>query len=213
MTRRAARPLSLTDLASRANEFSKRPDRTMLGVVGAPGAGKSTVTDQLVKELGETAVVVPMDGFHLANDILVETGALARKGAPDTFDAAGFVALLQRIRDRREDVVYAPTFRRDLEEPIGSAIAVPREASLVITEGNYLLLDSGPWAEVRSLLDECWFVTLDEDVRLRRLIARHEAYGKSPVAARNWALSVDQANAALVAATASRADCIIELVG
>jgi len=208
---RGIQRLAITDLASRARELAKRPERTILGIVGAPGAGKSTVTDVLVTELGDAAVLVPMDGFHLANDVLVATGARARKGAPDTFDAAGFVALLHRLRERRDDIVYAPALRRDLEEPIGSAIAVPRETSLVITEGNYLLLDRGPWAEVRGLLDECWLVTLDEDVRLQRLIARHMAYGKSLVAARAWALSVDQPNAAIVAGTASRADLIIEL--
>jgi pantothenate kinase len=210
VTSRGIQRLAITDLASRASELAKRPERTILGIVGAPGAGKSTVTDLLARELGDAAVLVPMDGFHLANDVLVAAGARARKGAPDTFDVAGFVALLHRLRERRDKIVYAPVFRRDLEEPIGSAIAVPRETSLVITEGNYLLLDRGPWAEVRGLLDECWLVTLDEDVRLQRLIARHVAYGKSPVAARAWALSVDQANAAIVAGTASRADLIIE---
>jgi pantothenate kinase len=152
-----------------------------------------------------------MDGFHLANDVLIAADARARKGAPDTFDAAGFVALLHRLRKRSDDIAYAPAFRRDLEEPIGSAIAVPRATSLVIAEGNYLLLKRGPWAEIRGLLDECWLVTIDENARLQRLIAPRITYGKSPVAARAWALSVDQANAALVAETAWRADLIVEL--
>lgn len=195
----------------------------VLGVVGAPGAGKSTLAEQLVAALspelagpagptGEGAALVGMDGFHLAQATLERWGRADRKGAPDTFDAGGYVALLRRLRARDEDVVHAPLFRRDLEEPLGSAVPVRAAVPLVITEGNYLLLD-GPWARARELLDEVWFLAPPEELRVERLVARHEAFGKAPDAARAWSHGPDQANADVVAATAHRADLVVRLVG
>lgn len=188
--------------------------RVLLGLVGAPGAGKSTLAARLVEALGPEldggAALVGMDGFHLAQATLERWGRAGRKGAPDTFDAGGYAALLRRLRARDEDVVHAPEFRRDLEEPVGSAVPVPREVPLVVTEGNYLLLD-GPWAAVRDLLDEVWFLAPDDELRLTRLAARHEAFGKAPEAALAWSRGPDQANAELVAATARRADLVARL--
>lgn len=189
--------------------------RVLLGLVGAPGAGKSTLAAQLVEALGPEldggAALVGMDGFHLAQTTLERWGRTGRKGAPDTFDAGGYAALLRRLRARDEDVVHAPEFRRDLEEPVGSAVPVPREVALVVTEGNYLLLD-GAWAPVRGLLDEVWFLAPDDQLRLTRLVARHEAFGKAPRAAVEWSHGPDQANADVVAATAARADLVVRLV-
>ncbi|WP_432513163.1 nucleoside/nucleotide kinase family protein [Kineococcus sp. SYSU DK001] len=197
-------------LLGRARALAAGP-RRVLGLVGAPGAGKSTLAARLVADLGpEVAVLVPMDGFHLADVVLGALGRRDRKGAPDTFDAGGYVALLRRLRSQEEDVVYAPQFRRDLEEPVGSALPVPREVPLVVTEGNYLLLREGPWAALEGLLDECWYLRPDEAVRHDRLIARHEAFGKDPAAARAWALGSDEANAAVIAASASRADLVLD---
>lgn len=198
----------------------------VLGVVGAPGAGKSTLAEQLVAALspelagpagptgptGEGAALVGMDGFHLAQATLERWGRADRKGAPDTFDAGGYVALLRRLRARDEDVVHAPLFRRDLEEPVGSAVPVRAAVPLVVTEGNYLLLD-GPWARARELLDEVWFLAPPEELRVERLVARHEAFGKAPDAARAWSHGPDQANADVVAATAHRADLVVRLAG
>ncbi|MGH3739378.1 MAG: nucleoside/nucleotide kinase family protein [Micromonosporaceae bacterium] len=181
--------------------------RRILGIAGPPGAGKSTLAAAVATALGERAVVVPMDGFHLAQVELARRGATARKGAPDTFDAAGYVALLRRLRTP-ESCVYAPAFRRDLEEPIAGAIPVLATVPLVVTEGNYLL-GSGPWAPVAGLLDESWYVTLDEPTRLARLVARHAASGKSAEAARRWAHGSDQRNASLVEATQARADALV----
>ena len=133
--------------------------RKLLGLVGAPGAGKSTLALAMLQAVGaDRAQVVPMDGFHLANVELQRLGRADRKGAPDTFDSAGYVALLQRLRNQQPDgdIVYAPEFRREIEEPIAGAIAVLPSTQLVITEGNYLLHDVGPWAGAAAMLDECW---------------------------------------------------------
>jgi pantothenate kinase len=132
-------------------------------------------------------------------------------GALDTFDGAGYVALLRRLRAADEDVVYAPEFRRSIEEPIAGAIAVPRDVPLVITEGNYLLVDDGPWAGVRELLDEAWYVVQDEETRLRLLIARHVAFGKEPDFAREWVMRSDQRNAELIETTRPRADALVRV--
>jgi pantothenate kinase len=186
--------------------------RRLLGITGAPGAGKSTVAEQLVAALGpEVARLVPMDGFHLAQCELERLGRAGRKGAADTFDAAGFVALLARLRAADEAVVYAPEFRREIEEPIACALPVPREVPLVVIEGNYLLVPEGDWGRVRALLDEAWFVETDEELRHERLIARHIAFGKDPEYARAWVLSSDERNAVLVASTRERADLVVRV--
>lgn len=186
-----------------------RGGRRLLGIAGAPGAGKSTLAEFVVEALAPDAVLVPMDGFHLAEAQLRGLGIDERKGAIDTFDAGGFVAMLRRLRDASEPVVYAPTFRREIEEPIAGAIRVPREIPLVVTEGNYLLATDGVWAQVRGIIDEIWFVELDDDVRLDRLINRHMRYGRSELAARARALGSDQRNAEFVAAGRARADVLV----
>ena len=196
-------------LIERARGLVEPGRRRILGITGAPGAGKSTLAEAVVAALGADAVLVPMDGFHLANAELERLGRRDRKGAVDTFDAAGYAALLRRLRDGAESLVYAPLFRREIEEPIACAIPVPREVPLVVTEGNYLLVDFGGWASVRRLLDEVWFLDLPAELRLDRLVRRHEEFGKPPRQAWQWAHGTDQRNADLVAATRSRADLVI----
>lgn len=181
--------------------------RTILGLVGAPGAGKSTVAAQLLAALPGRAVVVPMDGFHLANVELARLGYSDRKGAPHTFDSAGYVALLARLRQPTPgEVVYAPLFQREIEEAVAGAIAVPADVELVITEGNYLLLEEGHWAGVRAQLDAVWYIDIDDALRRERLVARHVQHGRTPEQARAWVMRSDEANAVLVAATRARAD-------
>jgi len=192
-------------LVERARTLIVPGERRLLGITGAPAAGKSTLAGSLVAALAPEAVLVPMDGFHLAAAQLRRLGRLDRKGAPDTFDAAGYLALLHRLRDRAEDVVYAPEFRREIEEPIAGAIAVPHEVPLAITEGNYLLY----WNDVRELLDEVWFVDLDEPTRLARLIERHMAYGRTRAEAEQRTYGSDQRNAELIMATRMNADLIV----
>jgi len=186
--------------------------RKLLGLVGAPGAGKSTLALAMLQAVGaDRAQVVPMDGFHLANVELQRLGCADRKGAPDTFDSAGYVALLQRLRDQRPDgdIVYAPEFRREIEEPIAGAIAVLPSTQLVITEGNYLLHDVGPWAGAAAMLDEVWYVDIDDAVREARLVQRHQQFGRSAEAARDWVASTDAPNARLIAATKARAHHVL----
>jgi pantothenate kinase len=185
--------------------------RVLLGICGAPGAGKSTLAHRLAESLGSDAVVVPMDGFHLHDDELRRLGRLDRKGAPDTFDVEGYRALLARLRADDGPVVYAPAFDRDRELSLAGAIAVLPEHRVVVTEGNYLLLDAPGWSEVRDLLDECWFLTGDDAQRRRRLEDRHVAHGRTREAARAWARETDEPNARLVASTAGRADLVVEL--
>jgi pantothenate kinase len=191
------------------------PDaRVMIGITGSPGAGKTTLAEQLVERLGADVepgqvVHVPMDGFHLADVTLERLGLRDRKGAPATFDADGFSALLGRLRANTDPVVYAPGFDRSIEQPIAGSIAIPQLTRVIITEGNYLLLD-GPWTRARQLLDEVWFRSLDEGVRLERLFARHVRFGKSPADATAWMATTDAPNAEAVAATADRADLIVE---
>ena len=204
---------ALDDLVDRARALAIPGERHLLGLTGAPGAGKSTVAEQLVARLGPgAAVLVAMDGFHLAGTVLEQLGRRDRKGAPDTFDDAGYATLLRRLRDADPaQTVYAPEFRRGISEPIGSAIAVPPEVPLVITEGNYLLLETGAWPRARALLDAVWYLAPGDDLRRERLVRRHETFGKSPQQARDWALGTDERNAELIAATAGRADLVIRL--
>lgn len=202
-----ARALALLDEALRSGS------RRVLGIAGAPGSGKSSLTAMLARELPAGAcVVVPMDGFHLADVALARLGRTERKGAPDTFDAAGYVALLQRVRAAmpQDPPVWAPMFERDLEQPLAGAIEVPAQVPLVITEGNYLLGDDA-FAKVRGMLDARWFVEAPQELRHRWLIERHERFGKSPAAAREWALGPDEDNARLIAGTRDRADVVVQL--
>ena len=184
--------------------------RTILGIVGAPGSGKSTFAAWIQQQFGPgSAVVVPMDGFHLSNAIIDGTPLRTRKGAIDTFDAGGYLSLLRRLVRRDESVVYAPEFRRTIDEPVAASIAIPAEVPLVITEGNYLLAEQEPWKEVRAQLDEVWFVDTPPALRLSRLVARHVEFGMEPGAAQAWAEGPDETNAVLIQATRPAADRII----
>lgn len=193
---------------SRLDALRRRQPRAVLGVTGPPGAGKSTLAEAIASAVGG-AVSVPMDGFHLADVELNRLGRLDRKGAIDTFDAHGYLALLQRIRAQGDETVYAPAFHRDLEQPIAGSIPVLPEHRLIVTEGNYLLDGDDPWPKLRALLDEVWFVDAPTDERRRRLIARHIAFGKSPEQAQAWVHTVDDVNAARIERAEPRADWVL----
>jgi pantothenate kinase len=198
------------ELIERARALTGTGGRRILGIAGAPGAGKSTLAALVAGRLDGAAVQVPMDGLHLADVELTRLGRRDWKGAPDTFDAHGYLALLRRLRAPAPgEVVYAPAFERTIEQPIAGSIPVGPSVPLVITEGNYLLLDEPPWHEVRALVDEIWFVEIDDEVRLDRLIRRHIEFGKTPEQAAEWVQRLDEQNARLVAATRDRADLIV----
>lgn len=187
--------------------------RVLLGIAGAPGAGKTTLAERLVAAVQEDgrfrAAHVPMDGFHLADAALDRLGRRDRKGAIDTFDGWGYRALLQRLRNRRDEPVYAPGFERVLEQPIAGSIAVGPEIDLVVSEGNYLLVDAEPWRAAADLLDEVWFSAAPMDLLRERLVARHIAFGKSPSEAAAWVDAVDLPNAALIEPTRERAAVVV----
>lgn len=206
-----ASTMSLTQVEERARALAESGQRRLLGIVGPPGGGKSTLAEAIVERLAPQACQVPMDGFHLANAELERLGRAQRKGAPDTFDVAGYVALLRRLRSPEEDTVYAPRFAREIEEPIAGAVPVAPDVPLVVTEGNYLLLKVGAWADVRPLLDEVWYVDMDEETRIRLLIERHVVFGKDPETARTWVHTSDQRNAELIAGTRDEADLVMRL--
>jgi pantothenate kinase len=202
--------MDVDQLTDRARALADAGSRRLLGIAGAPGAGKSTLAALVTARLDGAAVQVPMDGLHLADVELSRLGRRDWKGAPDTFDAFGFLALLRRLRAPAPgEVVYAPAFERTIEQPIAGSIPVGPAVPLIITEGNYLLLDDPPWHEVRPLLDETWFVEIDDAVRVDRLIRRHIEFGKTPEQAAEWVQRLDEQNARLVAATRERADVIV----
>ncbi|MFI2223171.1 nucleoside/nucleotide kinase family protein [Streptomyces fradiae] len=202
----------LDALTARARRLAVPGARRLLGLAGPPGAGKSTLAARLVEGLDGLAVLVPMDGFHLAGAELDRLGRAERKGAPDTFDAAGYRALLARLRAAEPGVtVYAPAFDRALEEPVAGSVPVPPDVPLVVTEGNYLLHDDPAWAPVRPLLDEVWYVDTDDALRVRRLVDRHVRYGRDRAAAERWVRESDEANARLVAPGRARADLVVRV--
>jgi pantothenate kinase len=185
-------------------------NRMLLGITGSPGSGKSTLAAGLLAVFGAAvAAVVPMDGFHLGNAIIDGTPLRQRKGAIDTFDVGGYLSLLQRLRRRDEPVVYAPDFRREIDEPVAASIAVPASVQLIITEGNYLLAAHPAWQQVRAQLDEVWFLDTPPDLRLARLVDRHVEFGMDRPAAKEWAAGSDEANARLIESTRPAADRVI----
>jgi pantothenate kinase len=203
----------LADLLGHVSRVREGRDRIIVGVVGEPGSGKSTVAHAVIEQLGVPAIAVPMDGFHLANRELQRLGRADRKGAIDTFDAHGFVHLVHRLRAQAESVVYAPDYVRDIEEAVAGAIAVPSEVPVIIVEGNYLLAPGDPWNQLRELVDEMWYLDTPQDVRIERLIKRHIQFGKSPEQARAWALGPDETNADLIRATRGFADQTVDVAG
>ncbi len=195
---------------ARVEVLLARGNRVILGIAAGPGAGKSTVAQALQRHFASQSQYLPMDGFHLANRELTRLGLRHCKGAPNTFDSAGFVDLLKRLRSQPPgETIYAPDFDRNLEESIAGSIALQADKPLLITEGNYLLLEDGPWAGVRGLLDEAWYLDLDAELRKRRLLERHMRFGRSEQEALDWIRETDEPNAIRIEGTRDRADWIL----
>lgn len=198
-------------LVERARIVAESPN-AILGIAGPPGSGKSTLAMELVARLNEAgpfAAYVPMDGFHLSNARLDDLGLGACKGHPSTFDAAGFVVALGRIR-ARTGTVYVPTYSRTLHEPIAGSLAVDSQTRLAVVEGNYLLLEEEPWSFVRPLLDEVWYLDASLETLEARLVERQIAGGRTASEARSWVASSDLVNVRLVDASKHHANRIVE---
>ncbi|SFC47982.1 nucleoside/nucleotide kinase family protein [Streptomyces aidingensis] len=216
----AATPLA--ELVSRALALLPADDRTdraagtgrtVLGLTGPPGAGKSTLARALVAAIGaDTAAHVPLDGFHLSNAQLDRLGLRSRKGSEPSFDVHGYTALLRRLRTETEAGVYVPDFDRALDEPVAARHLVRPGVRLIVTEGNYLACDVPGWPAARALMAEVWYVEAPQDQRDARLMDRHRTYGRSERAARAWIDTNDRPNAALIAGSRSRCDRVVTAV-
>ena len=183
-----------------------------MGLTGPPGSGKSTLAAHLAKSVCPCPPVVAMDGFHLAQAVIDQKRLGDRKGSPETFDAWGFVSLVERLASPADGgVVYAPKFDRSIEQPIAGAIPVRPADGLVIVEGNYLLLNESPWAQIRPALDLCAYLEIEDATRIRRLVDRHVRYGKPRLGAERFVRSSDEKNARLIKATRNRADFIVRM--
>ena len=204
---------SIDEALSRIKDLAlKHSGRFIIGIVGKPGAGKSTLTSHLIENLPKDSVsLVPMDGYHLSNLQLKNLGLSDRKGAFNTFDSNGYVSLLKRINTETDQDIYYPVFHREIEESYAADGVVLANTKIVLTEGNYLLFDKAGWEKVATELTEIWYININDDVRIDRLVKRHEFYGKDKESALNWATGTDEINAKIVGSTAVKADVIINI--
>ena len=194
-------------LVSQITDDARGQSRYGFGLAGPPGSGTSTVAARLAEALG--GVVVPMDGFHLDNAELERLGLSGVKGAPETFDADGFVRLVEQLQ-HATGPVSVPSFDRVADRTVDAAITVAPDDRIVIVEGNYLLLDRPPWVSLADLFDRTGYLAVDDTTRVERLVARHVRHGRSLDDAREFVRSSDEANAVIIAASRSRADVVID---
>ena len=199
---------SLVDQLRQRLAADDAPARLVVGLVGAPGSGKSTIAAQLETELkaaGIFAGLVAMDGFHLSNAVLDELGRGNRKGAPDTFDVEGYLTTLDRVRADGAPRVLVPVYRRDLHESVAAG-SIVSGTGVVVTEGNYLALETRGWGAVRERIDLLIHIDVPEEELVVRLINRHEDFGRNALDAGHWVRTVDLPNARLIATSVHRCD-------
>lgn len=204
----------------RLDEFFSEIERTLasnvprviFGVIGKPGAGKSTVSQKVKERFPEDDVaIISMDGYHLSNEVLDVQAKRDRKGAPDTFDVDGFVTLLAKVKSFTNEKITFPIFHREIEASVADEGVIFSTAKLIIVEGNYLLSIENGWGEVRQYLDKSWVIKLPDEVRMARLIRRHAESGKSHLDAESWARGSDENNAQFIAGTEHLADFTLEV--
>lgn len=209
---------SLEKAIERAAAIRDSNERAVLGIAGPPGAGKTTLATQVVERLNAMeghagqAALLPMDGFHHLNSTLDSLGLRNVKGAPATFDVDQYVGLLRAVVQRPEQQWLAPGFSRVTDAPVPGEFVIEPSVRLVVTEGNYLLLD-GPWAPIRDLCAETWYVDVDPRVERSRLVERQIAGGKTPEAAAEWVERSDMANAVVIADCKRNAAVVVCLPG
>ena len=199
---------NLVDQLTQRLAADDAPERLVVGLAGAPGSGKSTIAEQLktgLKAAGIFAGLVAMDGFHLSNAVLDELGRRNRKGTPDTFDVEGYLTILDRVRADGAPQVFAPVYRRDMHESVAAG-SIVSGTGVVVTEGNYLALETRGWGAARERIDLLIHIDVPEEVLVPRLINRHEDFGKNPLAAGHWVRTVDLPNARLIATSVHRCD-------
>lgn len=205
----------LPELAERALGLVRGDRRAIVAIAGSPGAGKTTLARALVARVNEiagdgVAAYLPMDGYHLANSTLDALGRRDRKGAIDTFDGWGLLALVRRLRVETDHTIYAPAFERTVDEGVAGSIPITPDARLIVLEGNYLLVDDDPWRRLEAEYDEAWFCETPAAERFSRLVDRHTSFGRERSAAEAWAADVDGENAVLIEATRARADLVVD---
>lgn len=199
----------IAHLAATIFKRAGKAQRFVVAIAGPPGAGKSTISARLHELLPEgTAEIVPMDGFHYDDIVLEQRGLRARKGAPETFDFAGFETLLKRIRAAEPDIAI-PVFDRSMELSRAAASIIAADAKFILVEGNYLLLDEEPWSRLAPLFDFSIFVDVSRAELERRLLERWHDHGRSDEDARAWIASNDMPNIDRVLARRRPADLVI----
>ena len=200
--------MDVAKLAAVIKRKAGRRKRFVIGIAGPPGSGKSTLAEQLREALGENAVVVPMDGFHFDDVILNARGDRARKGAPHTFDVAGFANLLKRIKNR-EGSIAIPVFDRSQELSRAGSAIISLDAKFIVVEGNYLLLKTAEWKQLKTQFDYTVFLNVPIAELERRLIARWRGFGFDEASAKAKASGNDIPNAQLVIEKSAKADVVV----